>query len=82
METNKTHWKKYYNPNYLGAYSLNPGQDLTVTLKKVTREVVKGEAGREEECTVAYFKEANTKPMILKPHKLQNNYSFVRYAIH
>lgn len=62
MET-KTHWKKLVNPNYLGAYSLNPGQELILTIKKVVREKVIGAAGKKEECTVCYFVE-NVKPMI------------------
>lgn len=26
---NLTHWKKLTNPDYLGAYALQPGEDLT-----------------------------------------------------
>lgn len=60
----KTHWKKLTNPNYLGAYSLEPGKDMILTIEKVVREQVEGEGGKKEECTVAYFKEPQ-KPMIL-----------------
>jgi hypothetical protein len=60
----KTHWKKLINPDYLGAYSLEPGKDMTLTISKIVREVVKGEGGKKEECTVAYFVEKQ-KPMIL-----------------
>lgn len=59
----KTHWKKLINPDYLGAYSLPEGQDLTVTIKNVTRGTVKGEGGRGEECTIANLE--NQKPFIL-----------------
>lgn len=61
---NKTHWKKLTNPDYLGAYALEPGQELILTMKKVVREVVTGPDGKKEECTVIHFAE-NVKPMIL-----------------
>lgn len=60
-----THWKKLTNPDYLGAYALEPGQELTVTINTVKREMVTGADGKKEECTVCYFKESNIKPMIL-----------------
>jgi hypothetical protein len=59
----KTHWKKLVNPHYIGAYSLEPGQDLNVTIEKVVREQVQGPDGKKEECTVAYL--INQKPFIL-----------------
>jgi hypothetical protein len=65
MET-KTHWKSLVNVNYLGAYSLMDGsepKDLNVKIAKVLREKVKGEGGKEEECTVAYIE--NNKPLII-----------------
>ena len=60
-----THWKKLYNPDYLGAYSLEPGQDLVVTIASVRDESVMGTDGKKEECMVMRFSERNTKPMIL-----------------
>lgn len=59
----KTHWKKLTNPNYLGAYAFQPGEEKTVTIKEVKREVIQNQNGKEE-CTVAYFKE-DLKPLIL-----------------
>lgn len=59
----KTHWKKLINPLYLGAYSLTPGEDLTVRILSVGRAIVKGTDGKEEECTVATLH--NEKPLIL-----------------
>lgn len=58
----KTHWKKLVNPDYIGAYALG-GLDLTVEIEKVQREMVTGDAGKKEECTVAYLK--GQKPFIL-----------------
>jgi hypothetical protein len=62
-EADKTHWKRLINPLYLGAYSLTPGQDLTVRIQMVVREIVKGTDGKEEECTVARL--VDEKPLIL-----------------
>ena len=59
----KTHWKKLENPDYIGAYSLEPGKDLTVTIEKVVREMVTGTGGKKEECSVAYL--TGQKPFIL-----------------
>lgn len=61
MTEKQTHWKQYTNPEYIGAYCTP--KDTTVTIVKVVREMVTGDAGRKEECTVAYLKES--KPFIL-----------------
>lgn len=60
----QTHWKKLTSPDYIGAYALDPGKDLIVTIKSVGVEKVIGTDGKKEECTVAHFME-NVKPMIL-----------------
>lgn len=62
-DNNKTHWKKAFNPNYIGAYSLEPGQELIVTIAGVRKEGVMNADGREEECLVAHLK--GQKPFIL-----------------
>ncbi len=59
----KTHWKKLSNPNYIGSYSIEPGQDLTVEIVSVSKEMVMGADGKKEECIVATLK--NQKPFIL-----------------
>lgn len=64
MKTTLTHWKKLTNCDYLGAYSLEPNQDLVVTIKSVTNEVVTGTDGKKETCMVMRFVE-NVKPMVL-----------------
>ncbi len=60
----KTHWKKLTNPNYLGAYSIEDGKDLVLTIKNVREEKVVGTDGKKDDCVVCYFYE-NVKPMIL-----------------
>lgn len=62
-EKELTHWKKLTNPNYIGAYSLQPGEERKVQIAKVVKEIVKGEGGKEDECTVAHL--VNEKPFIL-----------------
>lgn len=59
-----THWKKLDNPDYIGAYAFQPGEEKIVTIKQVRREVVTGAEGKKEECTVVHFVEPE-KPLIL-----------------
>ena len=61
--SDKTHWKQLQNPLYIGAYSLQPGEERIVEIEKVVKEQVKGSDGKAEDCTVAYLKAE--KPMIL-----------------
>lgn len=63
METKKTHWKRLINLDYIGAYSLEDGKDLNITIEKVVRELVTGNGGKKEECTVAYLR--GQKPFII-----------------
>ena len=61
--SDKTHWKKLTSPNYLGSWDFQPGEERTVTIKEVKREIVENQNGKEE-CTVVYFA-GNIKPLIL-----------------
>jgi hypothetical protein len=60
---NQTHWKKKFNYDYLGSYSIE-GKDLILTIREVRTEPVKGSSGRAEDCLVCHFVE-DQKPMIL-----------------
>jgi hypothetical protein len=60
----KTHWKKQFNYDYLGAYSLLPNQDMTLTIKETKKEMVTGTGGQKDQCFICYFEE-DVKPMIL-----------------
>lgn len=60
----KTHWKKLSNPEYIGAYWLPEGEDVTVVIDYVVREMITGTGGKKEECTVAHLK-GGVKPFIL-----------------
>ncbi len=59
-----THYKQLMDTNYLGSYSLEPGQDIVLTIKAVRKEPVVGADGKKEDCIVCYWAE-NEKPMIL-----------------
>ena len=52
----KGHWKKQFNYEYLGSYSLEGKRELVVTITKLSNEVVTGQQGRKEDCFVVYFK--------------------------
>lgn len=60
-----THWKKLHNPDYLGAYAIEPGTEPIYTIASVGEESVTGSDGKKETCMVIRFKEAGIKPMIL-----------------
>ena len=60
----KTHFKKLQNPDFLGAYSLDDGKDIILTIDYVRQEKVTGSDGKSEECIVCHWKEQQ-KPMIL-----------------
>lgn len=65
MNKTKTHYRKMYNPNYLGAYSLEPGQDMILTIKQIKVEQITNCDGRKEDAPVMRFEERGIKPMIL-----------------
>lgn len=60
----KTHWKKYNNPEFLGAYAIEPGQDLVATVDYARQEQFVGTGGKKDEGLVIHFKERDIKPMI------------------
>ena len=62
--TKHVHWKQMVNTDYLGAYALEDGQDMIVTIKSVGKELVTSVGGKKEECVVAHFME-NCRPMIM-----------------
>jgi len=67
----KTHWRKMTNPNYMGAYSLDEGRDVILTIAYVRQEDVIGSDGKKEECAVCHWKERDFKPMILNVTNLK-----------
>lgn len=62
---NKTHWKKLEDPNFMGSWSFQPGEEKILTIKDVKRESVYNISKQgNEDCTVVYWEEAE-KPFIL-----------------
>ena len=59
----KTHWRKFHNPEYIGAYAFQPGERKIVTVKSAGVESVAGNGGKREDCLVVHFTE-NEKPLI------------------
>ncbi len=64
MKDNKTHWKKVFNKDYLGAWDLDNGGDLKLVIAHIEVKEVTGPQGATEKRNVAIFKDG-TKPMIL-----------------
>jgi ribosomal protein L34E len=67
----KTHWRKLYNPNYIGAWSLDDGKngykEVTATIAKIDTETITGTDGKRDDCGVAYFKENQISGVEMKP---------------
>lgn len=61
-----THWKKTTNPNYLGSYAFQPGEEKPVVIKSIGQEEVTNPERPDEKeiCTVAHFVQ-DEKPLIL-----------------
>ena len=52
-----THWKQTMNPDYLGAWALQPGQEPILTITAAGIEKVVGSDGKKEECLVIRYRE-------------------------
>lgn len=59
-----THWKKLTNPNYIGSYAFQPGEEKPLIIKSVGQEEVQNPEGGKELCIVAHFVQ-DEKPLIL-----------------
>ena len=38
MSEDKTHWKRLMNPDFIGAYALPPGEDMTVEIMSALKK--------------------------------------------
>lgn len=63
----KTHWKNLTNTNYLGSYSFDNQNEVTVTINHVAKEEVTNPVGVVEECIVVYFEETKVGTVDVKP---------------
>lgn len=57
MSEKKTHWKSTMNPDYLGAWALQPGEEPILTISAAGIEKVIGSDGKKEDCLVIRYKE-------------------------
>lgn len=65
MSNGKTHWKKFFDYNYFGTYSLDDYEgEPILTIHSIKTEDVKDQNGKTESCMVCYWVE-DEKPMIL-----------------
>jgi len=60
----KTHWKKRFNYEHLGAHDLPGGKDIVLTIQRIDSKEVANRNGEKGICTVCYLNEVS-KPMIL-----------------
>ena len=63
QQPTKTHFKKLQNPDYLGAYDFNEGEQRIATIKDVKQGIIKSERGDEAEIIVSFVEPF--KPMII-----------------
>ena len=63
MET-KTHWKKVFNKDYLGACDLEDNKDLKAVISHVEIREIKGANGKQKR-NIAIFTDKKIKPMVL-----------------
>lgn len=65
-EQKLTHYKELSETNFMGSYQFRDGEEMTLTIDKVVRETVYNPQSHKDEIVpVAYFKEKDTKPLIL-----------------
>ena len=60
-----THWKALTNPDYIGAYAFEAGEEKIGTISYVREEQVISPDGKKDDCIVAHFAEKNLKPLIM-----------------
>jgi len=63
MSETKHHWKQLMNTDYIGAYSLQPGEERTVEIVDVAQKEIKGAGGKKDLKPVATLK--GEKPFII-----------------
>lgn len=61
-----THWKKTFNPKYLGAHDFQPGEEIIATIEGFTEglEII-GAGGKKDKVTVLHLN--GYKPFIINP---------------
>lgn len=57
------HWKKNFDPNYIGEWDFQDGKDMIVKIADVCHEEIQSQQGKEMKTLVKF--EGDIKPMIL-----------------
>lgn len=60
------HWRKFFNPKYIGEWDFEPGEEMIVQVKDIREEDVMNPQGQTSKMLVVYF-ENGVKPLIVKP---------------
>lgn len=61
-----THWKKTFNPKYLGAHDFQPGEEIIATIEGFEEGLeITGAGGKRDKVTALYLK--GFKPFIINP---------------
>ena len=63
QQTQHVHWKRAFNPDWLGGWCLPDGKDIVLTIRSAGQELVTGEKGKQEMCLVLHWVE-DARPMI------------------
>ena len=56
-------WRRFFDNKHLSSHDLT--EDLTLKIKEMRYEEVKGEKGRKDDCLVAVFENEDILPMII-----------------
>lgn len=59
----KTHWKKWSNPKYIGSWDFMPGEEKVLIIDRVEHEELTDATGKIDTKPVLYFSE-DVKPLI------------------
>lgn len=65
MAEKLTHWRATQDPNYLGAWALQPGEEPILTITAAGMEKVIGSDGKKEDCLVIRYKGVGPGKMIV-----------------
>ncbi len=63
MSTKKHHYKSMTNPDFLGSWDFEEGENRTLIINSVKEGEVVGDGGKKDKCVVAYF--TTGLPMVL-----------------
>jgi len=69
MSSKKKHWKAMTNPDFLGSWDFEDGEQRTLVIKEIKEGTVTGDGGRQDHCVIGSF--TTGLPMILNNTNLK-----------